>query len=127
MAGGIGSRFWPMSSEEKPKQFLDVLGCGKTLIQLTVERFKDICPMENIWIVTSEAYTKLVEEQLPNIKKENILKEPCRRNTAPCIAYVSWKIKAINPRATLFLMLKSFRKQSFHVWLLPQKQTVSLL
>ncbi|MEG2156979.1 MAG: mannose-1-phosphate guanylyltransferase [Bacteroidaceae bacterium] len=101
MAGGIGSRFWPMSSEEMPKQFLDVLGCGRTLIQLTADRFKGICPPENIWVVTNDKYAKIVEEQLPEIPTENILKEPCRRNTAPCIAYVSWKIKTKNPRANI--------------------------
>ncbi len=101
MAGGVGSRFWPMSTPEKPKQFIDVLGCGKTLLQLTVERFEGICPPENIWIVTSEAYARIVQEQLPNISHENILKEPCRRNTAPCIAYVSWRIKVKNPHANI--------------------------
>lgn len=101
MAGGIGSRFWPMSSKELPKQFIDVLGCGRTLIQLTVDRFKDICPSENIWVVTSANYEKIVHEQLPEIPSEQILLEPCRRNTAPCIAYVSWKIKAKNPKANI--------------------------
>lgn len=101
MAGGVGSRFWPMSTPEKPKQFIDVLGCGRTLIQLTVDRFKGICDPENIWIVTSERYADLVKEQLPEIPDDNILKEPCRRNTAPCIAYVSWKIKARNPKANV--------------------------
>ena len=94
MAGGVGSRFWPMSSTQMPKQFIDVLGCGRTLIQLTVDRFKDICPPENVWVVTSAAYADIVEEQLPEIAKDHVLLEPCRRNTAPCIAYVSWKIKA---------------------------------
>ena len=101
MAGGVGSRFWPMSSEECPKQFLDVLDCGHTLIQLTLERFKGICPLENTWVVTSDKYAHLVEKQLPSVPKKNILKEPCRRNTAPCIAYVSWKIKKINPKANI--------------------------
>lgn len=101
MAGGVGSRFWPMSTPEKPKQFIDVLGCGRTLLQLTVDRFKDICPAENVWVVTSEKYAGLVKEQLPDIPESNILKEPCRRNTAPCIAYVSWKIKARNPKANV--------------------------
>lgn len=101
MAGGIGSRFWPMSTAERPKQFIDVLGCGKTLIQLTAERFAEICPKENIWVVTSERYASLVREQLPEVPEENILREPCRRNTAPCIAYVSWKIKARNPQANV--------------------------
>lgn len=101
MAGGVGSRFWPMSTTDFPKQFIDVLGCGKTLLQLTVERFRDVCGVENMWIVTSAAYAELVKGQLPDINPEHILLEPCRRNTAPCIAYVSWKIKAKNPKANI--------------------------
>ncbi len=101
MAGGIGSRFWPMSSPERPKQFLDILGQGKTLIQMTVERFEGIIPPENVWVVTSADYAALVAEQLPDVPAENILLEPCRRNTAPCICYVSWKIKARNPKASV--------------------------
>lgn len=101
MAGGIGSRFWPMSTPECPKQFIDVLGCGRTLLQLTADRFKNICPPENIWVVTSAAYSAIVKEQLPEIPENHILKEPCRRNTAPCIAYVSWRIKAQNPNANI--------------------------
>ena len=101
MAGGVGSRFWPMSTAEKPKQFIDVLGVGKTLIQLTVERFGDLVAPENIWVVTNKKYAPIVEEQLPNIPKTNILCEPCRRNTAPCIAYVSWRIKSNDPKANI--------------------------
>lgn len=101
MAGGIGSRFWPMSTPECPKQFIDVLGCGRSLLQLTADRFKNICPPENVWVVTSEAYADIVKEQLPDIPEANILKEPCRRNTAPCIAYVSWRIKKLNPKANV--------------------------
>lgn len=101
MAGGVGSRFWPMSSEEKPKQFLDILGSGKTLLQMTFDRFSSICGAENFWIVTSGKYAALVHEQLPQIPERQILKEPCRRNTAPCIAYVSWAIKAKNPHANI--------------------------
>ena len=101
MAGGIGSRFWPMSTVDRPKQFVDVLGCGKTLIQLTMERFENIVPKENVWVVTSEKYVDMVHEQLPDIPLNNILKEPCRRNTAPCIAYVSWRIKSLNPKANV--------------------------
>ena len=101
MAGGVGSRFWPMSTTEKPKQFIDVLGVGKTLIQLTVERFGDLVAQENIWVVTNQKYAPIVEEQLPNIPKANILCEPCRRNTAPCIAYVSWRIKSNDPKANI--------------------------
>lgn len=101
MAGGIGSRFWPMSTKEYPKQFIDVMGCGRTLIQLTVDRFDGVCPKENVWVVTSEQYADIVHEQLPEIPESNILREPCRRNTAPCIAYVCWKIKSRNPKANV--------------------------
>ncbi len=101
MAGGIGSRFWPMSSPSCPKQFTDVLGCGKTLLQLTYNRFKDLITPQNVWVATSADYANIVKEQLPEIPQENILLEPCRRNTAPCIAYVSWRIKAINPKANI--------------------------
>ena len=101
MAGGVGSRFWPMSTVEKPKQFIDVLGVGKWLLQLTVERFGDICKAENVWVVTNKAYVNLVKEQLPELPDGNILCEPCRRNTAPCIAYVSWKIKSKDPKANI--------------------------
>ncbi|MBE6346150.1 MAG: mannose-1-phosphate guanylyltransferase [Lentimicrobiaceae bacterium] len=101
MAGGVGSRFWPMSTPEKPKQFIDVLGIGKSLIQLTVERFETIIPVENVWIVTSEKYKSIVREQLPSIPESQILLEPCMRNTAPCIEYVSRKIYAKYPEANL--------------------------
>lgn len=103
MAGGIGSRFWPMSTPERPKQFIDVLGTGRTLLQLTVDRFKGICPVENVWVVTSARYKGLVREQLPDIPDTNILLEPCMRNTAPCIAYVAWKIKKKDPQANLVI------------------------
>ena len=93
MAGGVGSRFWPMSTPEYPKQFVDVLGTGKTMIQKTVERFAPLCPSENFWVVTSECYTGIVQEQLPDIPRENVLAEPAMRNTAPCIAYACWKIR----------------------------------
>ena len=86
MAGGIGSRLWPLSTPDLPKQFVDVLGVGKTLIQMTVDRFLPVCPIENIWIVTSEHYESIVREQLPSIPTENILLEPVGRNTAHCIA-----------------------------------------
>ena len=101
MAGGIGSRFWPMSTPEYPKQFIDVMGCGRTMIQMTVERFSVICPMSNFWVVTSEPYVQMVKEQLPEIPVENILAEPCARNTAPCIAYACWKIKEKDPSANI--------------------------
>lgn len=99
MAGGVGSRFWPMSTSAHPKQFLDILGTGKTLIQQTYDRFKTLCLPENIYVVTSEAYEKLVAEQLPFLPKENILTEPARKNTAPCVAYASYKIHKKNPNA----------------------------
>lgn len=101
MAGGIGSRFWPMSTPEYPKQFIDVMGVGKSLIQLTVERFKDICPKENFWVVTSERYVDIVKEQLPQIPAQHILAEPEARNTAPCIAYACWKIRKEFPQANI--------------------------
>ena len=101
MAGGVCSRFWPMSTDEKPKQFIDVLGVGKSLIQLTVERFNGICDVENTWVVTNKKYVSTVKEQLPGIAENHILCEPCRRNTAPCIAYVSWRIKAVDPKANI--------------------------
>lgn len=101
MAGGIGSRFWPMSTPERPKQFVDVLGTGRTFIQMTVDRFKGILPPENVWVVTSQAYKDIVAEQLPEVPQGNILLEPCRRNTAPCIAYAAWRIKSIDPKATI--------------------------
>lgn len=101
MAGGVGSRFWPMSTEDRPKQFIDVLGLGRTLIQMTCDRFAGICPKENIWVVTNKRYASLVREQVPEVKEENILLEPCRRNTAPCIAYVSWRIKMQDPKANI--------------------------
>lgn len=101
MAGGVGSRFWPMSTEDKPKQFIDVLGTGRTLIQLTYDRFEGICSPENVWVLTNKKYAALVHEQLPEIPVGNILQEPCRRNTAPCIAYISWRIKERNPKANI--------------------------
>ena len=100
MAGGIGSRFWPMSRTAYPKQFLDVLNTGKTLIQWTYERYTQFIPAENIYIVTSEEYVSIVEKQLPNLPKENILAEPSKKNTAPCIAYISFKLAQKDPQAT---------------------------
>ncbi len=101
MAGGVGSRFWPMSTEDKPKQFIDVLGVGRSLLQLTFDRFKGICPPENVWVLTNHKYADLVHEQLPEVPVGNILREPCRRNTAPCIAYVSWRIKNADVNANI--------------------------
>lgn len=90
-----------MSTPEYPKQFIDVMGVGKSLIQLTVERFKDICPKENFWVVTSEKYVDIVKEQLPQIPAQHILAEPEARNTAPCIAYACWKIRKEFPQANI--------------------------
>lgn len=101
MAGGVGSRFWPVSRVEHPKQFIDFFGVGKTLIQSTYERFLRICPPENIFIVTNEIYTDLIKKQLPNLDDNQILAEPIMRNTAPCIAYGSMKIAEINPNANI--------------------------
>jgi len=101
MAGGIGSRFWPMSTPECPKQFIDVMGTGRTMIQMTVERFAPLCPMENFWVVTGASYVDIVRSQLPGIPADNILAEPCARNTAPCIAYACWKIRLADPSANI--------------------------
>ena len=101
MAGGIGSRFWPMSTPECPKQFIDVMGCGKTMIQMTVDRFAPLCPMENVWVVTSGEYVDMVHAQLPQLPIQNILAEPAMRNTAPCIAYACWKIRKKCPKANI--------------------------
>ncbi|HAT61948.1 MAG TPA: mannose-1-phosphate guanylyltransferase [Prevotella sp.] len=101
MAGGVGSRFWPMSTAERPKQFIDALGVGRSLIQLTFDRFEGICDPNNVWVVTNKRYFDLVHEQLPEVPVSNILMEPCRRNTAPCIAYVSWSIFAKDPNANI--------------------------
>ena len=101
MAGGIGSRFWPMSRTEYPKQFIDILNIGRTLIQSTYDRFLKFIPAENIYIVTALQYKNIVQEQLPDLPVENILCEPSRKNTAPCIAYVSYKIYELNPNANL--------------------------
>lgn len=103
MAGGIGSRFWPMSRTDFPKQFLDILNTGHTLIQSTFQRIADIIPAENIYVVTSNEYIHIVENQLPQIRKENILGEPSRKNTAPCIAYISFKLMQMDPKASLIV------------------------
>lgn len=101
MAGGIGSRFWPMSRTSFPKQFLDILNTGKTLIQATYERFARFIPADNIYVVTSEEYENIVAEQLPQIKRENILSEPSRKNTAACIAYIAFKLRQLDPNGSL--------------------------
>ncbi len=101
MAGGVGSRFWPLSKQKSPKQFLDILGTGKTLIQMTFERFNSVCPTENYYVVTNEQYKDLVLEQLPMLKPNQVLLEPLMRNTAPCIAYANYKIKQRNLDANI--------------------------
>ncbi len=101
MAGGIGSRFWPMSRTDFPKQFLDILNTGKTLIQATFDRFAQFIPVENIYVVTSDTYKDIVKEQLSAMNPANILCEPSRKNTAPCIAYISYKLDQLNPDANL--------------------------
>ena len=101
MAGGVGSRFWPLSKTNKPKQFLDILGTGRTLLQMTFDRFIDVCPVENIYIVTSLNYKETILEQLPDLTSEQILLEPARRNTAPCIAYANYKIYKKDPNAVI--------------------------
>lgn len=101
MAGGVGSRFWPMSQTAHPKQFIDILGVGETFIQQTFRRLSKICPPENIFIVTNEMYRKIVKKQLPQIKNNQILGEPTMRNTAPCIAYAIYKIKQENENANI--------------------------
>jgi mannose-1-phosphate guanylyltransferase len=100
MAGGVGSRFWPLSRKEKPKQFLDILGTGETLIQQTYRRFKSFCSEENIFVVTSSDHKDIVIEQL-GIDPDRVLAEPMRRNTAPCIAYGSFRILSENPKAVI--------------------------
>ena len=101
MAGGIGARFWPMSRTSHPKQFIDILGTGETLIQQTYKRFKRICPKENIYIVTNEIYKTLVQTQIPEITSQQILMEPSRRNTAPCVAYANYCILERDPNARI--------------------------
>lgn len=134
MAGGIGSRFWPVSRTRYPKQFLDILGSGKTLIQWTYDRFTSFIPAENIFVVTSDEYTGLVKEQLPALPEENILSEPSRKNTAPCIAWISYKLAAQNPNACLLcapadhLVLDStnFVKTTLEAFLFVQKHNALL-
>ena len=101
MAGGIGSRFWPLSTPEYPKQFIDILGCGRTLLQLTVDRFKGICKETDFWVVTNEKYVSIIREQIPFIPESHILAEPAQRNTAPCIAWACWEIRKLDAHANL--------------------------
>lgn len=101
MAGGVGERFWPMSRNYRPKQFLDILGTGRSLLQQTYDRFLQVCPPENIFITTNRNFSDLVKEQLPGIDPSRVICEPTRKNTAPCIAYAAYKIHSVNPDATL--------------------------
>lgn len=103
MSGGVGSRFWPFSKENKPKQFLDFFGTGRSLLQATYDRFKKIVPAENVYIVTNDAYADMTKKQLPEIKDNQLLLEPMRRNTAPAIAYASFRINAVNPEANIIV------------------------
>ena len=103
MAGGIGSRFWPVSRSNFPKQFLDILNVGKTLIQTTFDRFASFIPLENIYVVTLNEYVNIVKKQLPKLSLQNILAEPSRKNTAPCIAYISFKLNQLDPNALLIV------------------------
>ncbi len=122
MAGGIGSRFWPMSTPQCPKQFLDITGSGRTMIQQAYDRFAGIIEIDKLWVVTSKDYKDLVQEQLEGINPQHILLEPCMRNTAPCIAYVSWKIQKEDPEAVfavvpsdhLVLKVDDFQKVMKH-------------
>lgn len=101
LAGGVGSRFWPKSRNNFPKQFIDILGIGKSLLQLTYQRFLKLCPSDNIYIVTNSQYRQIIQEQLPELGASNIICEPSRNNTAPCIAYASFKLAQLNPDAKI--------------------------
>ena len=103
MAGGVGSRFWPGSREARPKQFLDMMGVGKSLLRLTFERFLPLCPASNIFVVTNAIYKDLVKEQIPELTDNQILCEPSRNNTAPCVAYTAFKLAGLNPDATMVI------------------------
>ena len=103
MAGGIGSRFWPYSRAAKPKQFLDVLGTGRSLLQMTFDRFLNICPAENVYVITNKSYKDLVKEQLPELSDDQVLLEPIGRNTAPAVAYPAFKIKEKDPEAIMIV------------------------
>ncbi|MEO7209463.1 MAG: sugar phosphate nucleotidyltransferase, partial [Chitinophagaceae bacterium] len=103
LAGGIGSRFWPKSRAAFPKQFLDILQTGKTLIQQTFERYAQFIPVENIYVITSKEYTSLVKKQLPDMNENNILAEPSRKNTAPCVAFISYKLLEKDPESQIII------------------------
>ena len=104
MAGGIGSRFWPMSTAKFPKQFHDILGTGKTMIQQTFERIRQVVPVENIFVITNKEYLGLTSAQIPELDKKNIIGEPMMRNTAACNIYITNKIAKINPNANIVVL-----------------------
>ncbi|MEG1572279.1 MAG: mannose-1-phosphate guanylyltransferase [Bacteroidales bacterium] len=125
MAGGVGARFWPMSRTDYPKQFIDILGTGQSLLQQTFNRFKTVCPAENVLVVTNENYKSLVLEQLPEIKSSQVLTEPHRRNTAPCIAYANYRIKSMNPNAIVVVSPSDhivLKEEMFHQVILSAMQ-----
>ena len=129
MAGGIGSRFWPISRTDNPKQFIDVMGVGRSMLQLTFERFEKLCPRQNIVIVTGDQYADHVREQLPGLLPYQVLAEPLRRNTAPCIAYAAAVIGSIDPDATLVVSPSDhavFHEEKFIADLLQAVQTVAV-
>ncbi len=101
MAGGSGTRFWPYSRNAKPKQFLDILGMGRSLLQMTCDRFRNLVPAKNLWVVSNEIYADIIKEQLPDLGSDQVLMEPVKRNTAPCIAYATYKIKTLDPNAVI--------------------------
>ena len=103
MCGGIGSRFWPFSRETRPKQFLDFFGLGRSLLQMTIDRFTRLIPKENIYVVTNQRYADLIKKQIPFLQDKQILLEPARRNTAPCISYAAYHIHACNPNANIIV------------------------
>lgn len=128
MAGGLGSRFWPVSRTDNPKQFIDVTGVGRSMLQLTFERFSHICPKQNIVIVTGKQYADRVREQLPDLLPYQVLAEPLRRNTAPCIAYAAAVIGQIDPEATLIVSPADhaiFHREKFKADMVQAVQTVA--
>lgn len=127
MAGGVGSRFWPKSRNNFPKQFIDILGIGKSLLQLTHERFLKVCPKENIFILSNDQYSGLITDQLPDLPQENIISEPSRNNTAPCIAYASFKIKQLNPAAKIVVAPSDHLILSEHVFLQKVEQALAFV
>ena len=124
MGGGIGSRFWPFSRKTLPKQFLDFFGTGRSLLQQTFDRFQKVIPTENIFIVTNAMYADLVKEQLPEVNEDQILLEPARRNTAPCIAWASYHIRALNPNANIVVAPSDQAESSRdRVWIYTNRRT----